>query len=80
MKTGSCPSGKVKYRDVCLNNCPLGNYNRNGFCLRECPAGTKKFGFGCYEFCQGLSTPDACVASCPPEFTQNGNDCVLNSR
>ena len=26
-----------------------------------------------------LSTPDACVSSCPSGFSQSGNNCVLNS-
>ena len=68
----------VKYQNICLSFCPIGTFNREGFCLRECPAGTRKMNFGCYISCPSLSTPDACVATCPTGFTQNGNECMVN--
>ena len=76
----SCGDGSYKYQSQCLPSCPLGTFARNGFCLRECPAGTKKYQFGCYDTCLTLSTPDACVSSCPIGFTRDGNDCVLNTQ
>ena len=36
--------------------------------------------FGCYSSCPSLSTPDACVATCPTGFTQNGTVCMINSQ
>lgn len=78
ISSSGCPNNYVLYKDQCVTNCPPGTYNKNGFCLRICPPSTKLYGFGCYSSCPSLSTPDACVSTCPIGFTQDGNQCMYN--